>query len=221
MFISPLHILYLKPSADPIFVADKAFYYEGDPIPIYYSIAKRLGTALVAQDVISQYTSVPLSDGDLERGIGTRRWDTLPGMSWKHERPLEEVLDDDSAPTQVNSPEDDSRGADRVISIFECLGCSDSSQYINIYPNMPNPLPDVESNIVSALVSGTTACYQMIAVCTCCAQEEPIDNFIMACITSTNQGVPVCGNCIYQGVASTCELTGSYYGAVFSEPSVY
>lgn len=66
MFISLLHILYLKPSADPIFVADTAFYYEGDPIPIYYSIAKRLGTASVAQDVISQYTSVPLSDEELE-----------------------------------------------------------------------------------------------------------------------------------------------------------
>jgi len=119
MFINPLHILYLKPSADPIFVADKAFTYPGDPVPIYYkndakyrvlscldtqqiclgdggpcrplkgderdldddlppeywilkwslehsdtyySIAKRLGTALVAQEMISQYTSVPLSD---------------------------------------------------------------------------------------------------------------------------------------------------------------
>ncbi|KAK0721957.1 hypothetical protein B0T26DRAFT_196599 [Lasiosphaeria miniovina] len=36
MFISPLHILYLKPSADPIFLADKTFYYDGDPTPIYY-----------------------------------------------------------------------------------------------------------------------------------------------------------------------------------------
>jgi hypothetical protein len=119
MFINPLHILYLKPSADPIFVADKAYTYPGDPVPIYYkndakyrvlscldtqqiclgkdgpcrplkgdrrdldddlppeywilkwslehsdtyySIAKRLGTALVAQEMISQYTSVPLSD---------------------------------------------------------------------------------------------------------------------------------------------------------------
>jgi hypothetical protein len=119
MFINPLYILYLKPSADPIFVADKAFTYPDDPIPIYYkndakyrvlscldtqqiclpnggpcrplkgdkrdldedlppeywvlkwslehsdvyySIAKRLGTALVAHEMISQYTSVPLSD---------------------------------------------------------------------------------------------------------------------------------------------------------------
>jgi hypothetical protein len=130
MFINPLHILYLKASADPIFVADHAFYYPDDPVPIYYkndamyrvlacldtkviclpnggpcrplvggggggvdgkrghdddpdedlppeywllkwsldhsdtyySIAKRLGTALAAQDMISQYTSVPLGD---------------------------------------------------------------------------------------------------------------------------------------------------------------
>ena len=123
MFISPLHLLYLKASTDPIFLADTPFYYPDDPTPIYYkndakyrvlacldshelcppsgpchsmidsntliksttqdtlpppqyflmkwalefsniyhSIAKRLGTALVAQDMISQYTSVPLGD---------------------------------------------------------------------------------------------------------------------------------------------------------------
>ena len=71
---------------------------------------------------------------------------------------------------------------------------------------MLTPFPDVDSNIVSALVSGTPACYQTIAVCTCCAREEPIDNFIMACTTSTNQGVPVCGNCVYKNVASTCDV---------------
>jgi len=28
----------------------------------------------------------------------------------------------------------------------------------------------------------------------------------MACTTSTNQGVPVCGNCVYKDVASTCDV---------------
>ncbi|KAK0702711.1 hypothetical protein B0H67DRAFT_558325 [Lasiosphaeris hirsuta] len=71
---------------------------------------------------------------------------------------------------------------------------------------MLTPFPDVESGIVSALVSGTTACFRAIAVCTCCAQEDPIDNFIMACTTSPNQGVPVCGNCVYKDMASTCDV---------------
>ncbi|KAK5663828.1 hypothetical protein OQA88_31 [Cercophora sp. LCS_1] len=120
MFINALHILYLRPSLDPIFVADTAVHYKDGRSPVYYckddakyrvlscldtqeiclpnggpcrplkgderdlnedlppeywilkwslehsnmyySIAKRLGTALVAQDMISQYTSVPLGD---------------------------------------------------------------------------------------------------------------------------------------------------------------
>lgn len=55
-----------------------------------------------------------------KRGIWDTTWGMLPGISWKHERPLEEgVLDDGSAPTHVDPLEDDSRGADRNTSLFE------------------------------------------------------------------------------------------------------
>lgn len=117
MFVSALHILYLKPSADPIFPADKKiylddyskpWYYKSDPIAralacvdttqlcspdgkecwsmtderngtkfpaeywlmklslesssVFDSINKRLGSALQAQEKVTQFASPPLSD---------------------------------------------------------------------------------------------------------------------------------------------------------------
>ncbi|ROW08760.1 hypothetical protein VPNG_06403 [Cytospora leucostoma] len=57
---------------------------------------------------------------DIVRGIWTRRgiWDTkwgiLPGMSWKHERPLDHLLPEEmvpESPRQVHPPEGDGGGA--------------------------------------------------------------------------------------------------------------
>ena len=51
----------------------------------------------------------------IERGIWNRKWGILPGMSWKHEKPLNEGLrdqmNDDPAPVRANAPEDDGYGA--------------------------------------------------------------------------------------------------------------
>ncbi len=71
---------------------------------------------------------------------------------------------------------------------------------------MLKPLPDVGTNIVSALVSDTTAYLRAMAVCTYCAQEETIDNFLIACTVSTEQAVPVYGNCFYKGAAYNVEV---------------
>ncbi|KAF2251589.1 hypothetical protein BU26DRAFT_516387 [Trematosphaeria pertusa] len=40
-----------------------------------------------------------------ERGIWNWKWNILPGMSWKHEEPLEEEADNDSAAAQANHVE--------------------------------------------------------------------------------------------------------------------
>ena len=69
-----------------------------------------------------------------------------------------------------------------------------------------NPGPHVGDSLGRALASDTTACYQTIVDCTCCTQGEPIDNVIMICTTSTNQEVLVCSNCVYKGVANTCDV---------------
>ena len=71
------------------------------------------------------------------------------------------------------------------------------------YSGMLTPFPDAaESNIVLGCRH-----YCLLpddSARTCCVQEKPIDNFIIACTTSHNPGaLPVYGNCIYQGVAST------------------
>jgi len=63
-----------------------------------------------------------------KRGIWDTRWGMLPGMSWKHEHPLEEVRDGDSVPAQANPPERDSRGAERVASLFELYASAGSNQ---------------------------------------------------------------------------------------------
>jgi hypothetical protein len=39
----------------------------------------------------------------IKRGIWNQRWGVLPGMSWKHEEPLEQVADNDPVPIQ-NAP---------------------------------------------------------------------------------------------------------------------
>ncbi|KAI3325937.1 hypothetical protein HD806DRAFT_428542 [Xylariaceae sp. AK1471] len=53
----------------------------------------------------------------IRRGIWDKGWGTLPGMSWKHERPLEEVLDGDQNP-QAGPPQNNCP-MERVTSVFE------------------------------------------------------------------------------------------------------
>ncbi|KAH7308501.1 hypothetical protein B0I35DRAFT_413146 [Stachybotrys elegans] len=47
----------------------------------------------------------------IKRGIWNRKWGILPGMSWKHERPLEELMADDPVFAQTNELEDHGRAA--------------------------------------------------------------------------------------------------------------
>ncbi|KJZ72677.1 hypothetical protein HIM_07869 [Hirsutella minnesotensis 3608] len=50
----------------------------------------------------------------IKRQIWNRKWGILPGMCWKHEQPLDEMLAEemgpDPAPCQANPPEGDGRG---------------------------------------------------------------------------------------------------------------
>ncbi|KAG5790577.1 hypothetical protein H9Q69_010361 [Fusarium xylarioides] len=47
----------------------------------------------------------------IKRGIWNRKWGVLPGMSWKHEHPLEELIADDPVFAQTNGLEDHGRVA--------------------------------------------------------------------------------------------------------------
>ncbi|KAH8669291.1 hypothetical protein BGZ61DRAFT_306762, partial [Ilyonectria robusta] len=54
----------------------------------------------------------------MERGIWNKKWGVLPGMSWKHEQPLEEMLreelGDDAASVQASALGDDRYGTGEV-----------------------------------------------------------------------------------------------------------
>lgn len=63
-----------------------------------------------------------------KRGIWDGRWGTVPGMSWKHEWPVEALVDNNSAPAQMYPPED-SHDADRA-SAFQ-WGPSIESRYLS------------------------------------------------------------------------------------------
>ncbi|KAI9163549.1 hypothetical protein HJFPF1_05166 [Paramyrothecium foliicola] len=47
----------------------------------------------------------------IKRGIWNDKWGILPGMSWKHEHPLEELMADDPILAQTNGLEDHGSGA--------------------------------------------------------------------------------------------------------------
>lgn len=65
----------------------------------------------------------------MERGIWNRKWGVLPGMSWKHEQPLEEMLceelGDDAASVQATALGDDREVPPR--SIFGALLSAESN----------------------------------------------------------------------------------------------
>ncbi|KAF7857999.1 hypothetical protein EAF04_009355 [Stromatinia cepivora] len=77
------------------------------------------------------------------RGIWNKRWGVLPGMSWKHEEPLEKESPEDSAPVPANShgKRPDEVGEASAIRIFK-----------PIFPPQPN-----HHEVASALNSSQQA----------------------------------------------------------------
>lgn len=77
----------------------------------------RDGTGSAPADVNSRaYNNVKSTW--VKRGIWDHEWGILPGMSWKHERPVQ-VLQDDSTEVQANPPSDDVRNQAKAASIFD------------------------------------------------------------------------------------------------------
>ena len=87
----------------------------------------------------------------IKRRIWNRKWGVLPGMSWKHEHPVQELLADDPILAQLNRPEDLSREAGEAgeapprapyQELFECPFPveSDHSQATAVQPDRPWPL---------------------------------------------------------------------------------
>jgi len=68
----------------------------------------------------------------IKRGIWDTRWGILPGMSWKHEQPLKEFIDeflgDDLPSTQVYPPENHNHGGEGASAMFEWHPSAEQNQ---------------------------------------------------------------------------------------------
>lgn len=76
-----------------------------------YQVSKereRVGSALEAEDCLTFPPGIHTQAYDIVKGVWTKRgtwdatWGILPGMSWKHERPLERVIQEDTALVEVH-----------------------------------------------------------------------------------------------------------------------
>lgn len=65
---------------------------------------------------------------------------------------------------------------------------------------------DLPESAIDALITGITGEFKVASVCTGCRSGDPVDQFIMSCISTANEGTTGCANCIAKGQADTCDV---------------